>query len=45
MKVIRALRHEPHPSIIQFESFIITPSYALYVRPTYAGTTIQMLIS
>ncbi|KAI0754696.1 hypothetical protein C8Q80DRAFT_1266285 [Daedaleopsis nitida] len=29
MKVVRALKHEPHPSIIPFYSFIITPSYAL----------------
>ncbi|KIR96928.1 CAMK/CAMKL protein kinase [Cryptococcus deuterogattii 2001/935-1] len=33
MKIIRALRHEPHPSIIQFESFVITPSYALVIMP------------
>ncbi|CDO76701.1 hypothetical protein BN946_scf184975.g10 [Trametes cinnabarina] len=29
MKVVRTLKHEPHPSIIPFYSFIITPSYAL----------------
>jgi len=29
MKVIRTLRSDPHPSIIGFDSFIITPSYAL----------------
>lgn len=29
MKIIRSLRHEPHPSIIQFEAFVITPTYAL----------------
>ncbi|TFK91868.1 hypothetical protein K466DRAFT_481834 [Polyporus arcularius HHB13444] len=29
MKVVRKLKHEPHPSIIPFYSFIITPSYAL----------------
>lgn len=29
MKIIRSLRHEPHPSIIAFEAFVITPSYAL----------------
>ncbi|KAI0826825.1 hypothetical protein BC628DRAFT_1410038 [Trametes gibbosa] len=29
MKVVRSLKHEPHPSIIPFYSFIITPSYAL----------------
>ncbi|KAI0338866.1 hypothetical protein BDW22DRAFT_1362161 [Trametopsis cervina] len=29
MKVVKSLKHEPHPSIIPFYSFIITPSYAL----------------
>lgn len=29
MKVIRTLREDPHPSIVGFDSFIITPSYAL----------------
>lgn len=29
MKIIRSLRHEPHPSIIQFEAFVITSSFAL----------------
>ncbi|ORX37068.1 hypothetical protein BD324DRAFT_424119 [Kockovaella imperatae] len=33
MKIIRSLRHEPHPSIIQFEAFIITPSYAMVLMP------------
>ncbi|KAK8858890.1 hypothetical protein IAR55_003121 [Kwoniella newhampshirensis] len=36
MKIIRSLRHEPHPSIIQFEAFIITPSYALVIMPHLA---------
>jgi hypothetical protein len=31
MKVIRTLRMDPHPSIIGFDSFIITPSYAMSV--------------
>ncbi|WWC88336.1 uncharacterized protein L201_003246 [Kwoniella dendrophila CBS 6074] len=31
MKIIRSLRHEPHPSIIAFEAFVITPSYALVI--------------
>jgi protein-serine/threonine kinase len=31
MKVVRSLRHEPHPSIIQFEAFCITPNYAMQV--------------
>jgi hypothetical protein len=29
MKIIRALRHDTHPSIIEFEAFVITPNYAL----------------
>lgn len=29
MKTVRSLKHELHPSIIPFYSFIITPSYAL----------------
>ncbi len=29
MKVVRSFKHELHPSIIPFYSFIITPSYAL----------------
>ena len=29
MKVVRSLKQAPHPSIIPFYSFIITPSYAL----------------
>ncbi len=29
MKIVRSLREAPHPSIIGFDSFIITPSYAL----------------
>ncbi|ODN74147.1 hypothetical protein L202_07598 [Cryptococcus amylolentus CBS 6039] len=33
MKIIRSLRHEPHPSVIQFEAFVITPSYALVIMP------------
>jgi len=31
MKIIRGLRSEPHPSIITFEAFIITDSFAMYV--------------
>lgn len=31
MKIIRSLRHEPHPSIIQFEAFVISDSFALWV--------------
>ena len=29
MKIIRALKQDPHPSIIPFHSFIITPSFAI----------------
>lgn len=29
MKIVRTFKHDPHPSIIPFHSFIITPSYAL----------------
>jgi serine/threonine protein kinase len=29
MKVVRTLKDSPHPAIISFHSFIITPSYAL----------------
>ncbi|KAL5524676.1 hypothetical protein ACEPAF_9821 [Sanghuangporus sanghuang] len=29
MKIVRALKQEPHPSIIPFHSFIITPSFAI----------------
>lgn len=33
MKIIRHLRHEPHPSIIQFEAFVLCPSFAAVVMP------------
>ena len=29
MKIVRTLKSHPHPNIIGFDSFIITPSYAL----------------
>ncbi|KAH9032816.1 kinase-like protein [Lactarius hengduanensis] len=29
MKVVRTFKNDPHPSIVPFHSFIITPSYAL----------------
>ncbi|BEI85622.1 hypothetical protein CcaverHIS002_0510230 [Cutaneotrichosporon cavernicola] len=35
MKIIRGLRHEQHPSIIHFEAFLITPSYAAVVMPLH----------
>jgi hypothetical protein len=27
MKIVRTLNEKPHPSIINFQSFIITPSF------------------
>ncbi|ORY31808.1 hypothetical protein BCR39DRAFT_80876 [Naematelia encephala] len=36
MKIIKSLRYEPHPSIIQFEAFVICPSYALVIMPYLA---------
>jgi hypothetical protein len=27
MKIVRTLNEQPHPSIINFQSFIITPSF------------------
>ncbi|SCZ98058.1 BZ3500_MvSof-1268-A1-R1_Chr3-3g06547 [Microbotryum saponariae] len=35
-KAIRSLRGACHPNLIHFESFIITPSYALCVMPYYS---------
>ncbi len=29
MKIVRSLRDDPHPSIVPFHSFIITPSFAM----------------
>ncbi|CAK5270444.1 unnamed protein product, partial [Mycena citricolor] len=29
MKIVRSFKADPHPSIVPFHSFIITPSYAL----------------
>ncbi|THH04511.1 hypothetical protein EW145_g5470 [Phellinidium pouzarii] len=29
MKIVRALKQDPHPSIVPFHSFIITPSFAI----------------
>ncbi|KAI0061549.1 hypothetical protein BV25DRAFT_1916896 [Artomyces pyxidatus] len=29
MKIVRTFKNDPHPSIVPFHSFIITPSYAL----------------
>lgn len=35
MKIIRGLRHEPHPSIINFEAFVICPTFAAVVMPLH----------
>ncbi|KAJ9116868.1 hypothetical protein QFC22_004525 [Naganishia vaughanmartiniae] len=36
MKIVRSLKADPHPNIIGFDSFIITPSYALIIMPFLA---------
>ncbi|GHJ86503.1 hypothetical protein NliqN6_2905 [Naganishia liquefaciens] len=36
MKIVRTLKLHPHPNIIGFDSFIITPSYALIIMPFLA---------
>lgn len=33
MKVIHSLKREPHPSIINFEAMLSTPSYVLVIMP------------
>ncbi|KAG6817008.1 hypothetical protein H0H87_000904 [Tephrocybe sp. NHM501043] len=33
MKIVKAFKSDPHPSIVPFHSFIITPSYALITMP------------
>ncbi|GAA5985759.1 hypothetical protein JCM10908_007102 [Rhodotorula pacifica] len=35
-KCVRVLEDDPHPNLIDFYSFIISPSYALCVMPFYA---------
>ncbi|KAF9483412.1 kinase-like protein [Pholiota conissans] len=41
MKIVRNFKSDPHPSIIPFHSFIITPSYAL-ITMTYHPTLIPV---
>ncbi|KAF9013205.1 hypothetical protein BDQ17DRAFT_1321088 [Cyathus striatus] len=41
MKIVRSFKSDPHPSIIPFHSFIITPSYAL-ITMTYLPTLIPV---
>ncbi|KAF7314512.1 Protein kinase domain-containing protein [Mycena kentingensis (nom. inval.)] len=41
MKIVRAFKSDPHPSIIPFHSFIITPSYAL-ITMAYLPTLIPV---
>lgn len=41
MKIIRTFKSDPHPSIIPFHSFIITPSYAL-ITMAYLPTLIPV---
>ncbi|KAF8631694.1 hypothetical protein AX15_002243 [Amanita polypyramis BW_CC] len=41
MKIVRTFKSEPHPAIIPFHSFIITPSYAL-ITMTYLPTLIPV---
>ena len=44
MKIVRTLNEQPHDSIISFQSFIITPSFAMIAMcvsrnyPLTAGT-------
>ncbi|KAH8824981.1 hypothetical protein DL96DRAFT_1467433 [Flagelloscypha sp. PMI_526] len=41
MKIVRTFKHEPHPSIVPFYSFIITPSYAL-ITMAYLPTLVPV---
>jgi serine/threonine-protein kinase GIN4 len=41
MKIVRSFKNDPHPSIIPFHSFIITPSYAL-ITMAYLPTLIPV---
>ncbi|TFK40865.1 hypothetical protein BDQ12DRAFT_648195 [Crucibulum laeve] len=41
MKIVRTFKSDPHPSIIPFHSFIITPSYAL-ITMTYLPTLVPV---
>ncbi|CAA7265469.1 unnamed protein product [Cyclocybe aegerita] len=41
MKIVRTFKTDPHPSIIPFHSFIITPSYAL-ITMTFLPTLVPV---
>ncbi|KAJ2923563.1 hypothetical protein H1R20_g13531, partial [Candolleomyces eurysporus] len=41
MKIVRAFKDDPHPSIISFYSFVMTPSYAM-ITMTYLPTLIPV---
>ncbi|KAJ7784292.1 hypothetical protein B0H16DRAFT_1491934 [Mycena metata] len=41
MKIVRSFKSDPHPSIIPFHSFIITPSYAL-ITMAYLPTLVPV---
>ncbi|KAH0586424.1 hypothetical protein H2248_007659 [Termitomyces sp. 'cryptogamus'] len=41
MKIVRTFKFDPHPSIIPFHSFIITPSYAL-ITMAYLPTLVPV---
>ncbi|KAF8799033.1 hypothetical protein BYT27DRAFT_7202794 [Phlegmacium glaucopus] len=41
MKIVRSFKSDPHPSIIPFHSFIITPSYAL-ITMSYLPTLVPV---
>ncbi|KAJ2917010.1 hypothetical protein MD484_g3420, partial [Candolleomyces efflorescens] len=41
MKIVRAFKDDPHPSIISFHSFVMTPSYAM-ITMTYLPTLIPV---
>ncbi|KAF8645210.1 hypothetical protein AX16_008037 [Volvariella volvacea WC 439] len=44
MKIVRTFRNDPHPSIIPFHSFIITPSYAL-ITMDYLPTLVPVEVA
>lgn len=43
MKIVRKFKNDPHPSIVPFHSFIITPSYAL-ITMTYLPTLVPVQV-
>lgn len=51
MKIVRSFKADPHPSIIPFHSFIITPSYALitmyvfFLHLVYLGLGVSRAIA